>query len=190
MKICVIWSSPNADGLTAAAKNHVIEGLRDGGAEVDEVRLNRLHLEHCRACGDGWGLCHLRGACVIKDDFASLYQRLMEADGIVWVTAVYWHDATEQMKAFIDRLRRCETAHNGYLQGKRNMLVACAGGSGFGTPQCLHQMEEALLHMKMEAVDRLPVNQFDRDYMLPALAGAGRAFARLFASDAETSGMC
>lgn len=57
MKIAVIWSSPNTDGLTAAAKNKFMAGLQYAGAEIDEIHLNKLQIEHCRACGNGWGSC-------------------------------------------------------------------------------------------------------------------------------------
>ena len=61
MKILVLWSSPNKDGLTAAAKDSMIAGMAAGGAEVEEIHLNRQKLEHCRACGDGWGTCRSKG---------------------------------------------------------------------------------------------------------------------------------
>ncbi len=95
----------------------------------------------------------------------------------VLVTPVYWHDMAEGLKAFLDRLRRCETAHSHALRGMQCLLVACAGGSGLGAVPCLARMEETLDHMKMEAAERVPVTQFNRGYMLPALEGAGRAFA-------------
>ena len=71
-KVTVIWSSPNRDGLTAAAKDRIADGLRDAGAEVQEIHLNGMKLEHCRACGNGWGTCNRKGICVIRDDFDSL----------------------------------------------------------------------------------------------------------------------
>ena len=40
MKVAVIWSSPNKDGLTAAAKEQMITGLKNAGTEVDEIHLN------------------------------------------------------------------------------------------------------------------------------------------------------
>ena len=49
MAVLLLWSSPNTDGLTAAAKEHLAAGLRKGGAEVQEVHLNRQKIEHCRA---------------------------------------------------------------------------------------------------------------------------------------------
>ncbi len=102
----------------------------------------------------------------------------MDSDGIVFVTAVYWHDMTEQMKIFLDRLRKCETAHNHFLADKRCFLIACAGGTGLGATQCLVQLEEVLRHMKMRAYDRLPVIRFNREYLLPALTAAGETYAQ------------
>ena len=57
MKVAVVWSSPNKDGLTASAKNEFVLGLEDAGVQVEEIHLNSRKLEHCRACGDGWGVC-------------------------------------------------------------------------------------------------------------------------------------
>lgn len=38
-----------------------------------------------------------------QDDFEVIYQKLKEADAIVFVSAVYWVDLTECMKTFLDR---------------------------------------------------------------------------------------
>ncbi|MDD4796832.1 MAG: flavodoxin family protein [Eubacteriales bacterium] len=180
MSILVIWASPNQDGLTAAAKNRVMDGIAAGGGEASEIPLNQHRIHSCRACGNGWGTCRSDGSCVIEDDFAAIYDRLIAADGIVWVTPVYWHDMAENLKTFLDRLRRCEAAHNHHLQGKRCLLVACAGGSGNGAVACLQHMEVTLAgHMKMVPVERLPVTRFNRAYLLPALHAAGEEFAKL-----------
>ncbi len=176
MKIAVIWSSPNADGLTAEAKNNIMEGIRQTSCEMDEIHLNCMKLEHCRACGNGWGTCLGEGHCVLRDDFENIYQRLVDADGIVFVTAVYWSEMTERTKLFVDRLRRCEATHNHFLAGKRVVLVACAGGTGNGATECLLQMEAAIKHMGMRAYDRIPVIRYNKEYMLPALKQAGQTY--------------
>ena len=176
-KVAVLWSSPNLDGLTAGAKARFVSGLEEAGAEVQEFHLNRMHLEHCRACGNGWGTCSKKGSCVIQDDFAQVYEALREADGIVWISAVYWSDMTECFKAFFDRLRRCDAAHSHFLEGKRCVLIACAGGTGRGTLECLTQFERGLTHMGMRVYDRIPVVRYNRAYMLPALQEAGKTYA-------------
>ena len=115
---------------------------------------------------------------VLNDDFEEIYKKLADADGIVFVTAVYWHDMTECMKVFMDRLRRCETAHNHFLKDKRCFLIACAGGTGNGAVRCLYLMEESLKHMGMRAYDRIPVIRFNKEYILPALETAGKLYGQ------------
>ncbi len=176
-KIAVLWSSPNTDGLTASAKNEFIKGLKDAGDEVAEIHLNSRKIEHCMACGNGWGSCRKESRCVIKDDFADIYKTLAEADGIVWISAVYWWEMTECFKAFFDRLRRCEGMSRKYLAEKRCVLIACAGGTGRGVTDCLQQLERGLTHMGMRVYDRIPVVRYNKDYMLPALRPAGKTYA-------------
>ena len=53
-----------------------MNGLADAGVNVTEIHLNKKKLEHCRACGNGWGTCSKKGACVIRDDFAEIYDTL------------------------------------------------------------------------------------------------------------------
>lgn len=81
------------------------------------------------------------------------------------------------LKAFLDRLRRCDAGHNHLLTGKKTLLAACAGGSGKGAVPCLDRLESFLADMEMQAADRLPVTRFNRSYLLPALEAAGGAFA-------------
>ena len=176
-KVIVIWSSPNTDGLTASAKNEFLRGLVDAGAQVEEIHLNPQRIEHCRACGDGWGACRAQGTCVIDDDFEEIYRKLVEADGIVWVSAVYFSEMTECFKAFFDRLRRCDAFTGRKLAEKRCVLVACAGGTGRGTQECLLQFERGLTHMNMRVYDRIAVERYNRDYILPALYEAGKTYA-------------
>lgn len=177
-KVVVIWSSPNVDGLTASAKNQFIKGLAGAGAEIEEIHLNKRKLEHCRACGNGWGTCNKTGTCVIQDDFAGIYKSLSDADGIVFISAVYWSDMTECFKAFFDRLRRCDATKNHALAEKRCILMACAGGTGRGTMECLLQLERGLTHMGMRVYDRISVVRYNKEYLLPALENAGDTYAK------------
>ena len=177
-KVVIVWSSPNDDGLTAAAKNRIKDGLAEAGVQAEEVHLNQKKLEHCRACGNGWGTCRIKGSCVIRDDFEDIYHTIAGADGIVWISAVYWSDMTECFKAFFDRLRRCDATHNRLLAEKRCVLIACAGGTGRGTLECLQQLERGLVHMGMRTYDRISVVRYNREYILPALYAAGKTYVQ------------
>ena len=57
------------------------------------------------------------------------------------------------------------------------MLVACAGGTGRGTLDCMQQFEKGLAHMNMRVYDRISVARYNRDYILPALYEAGKTYA-------------
>ena len=178
-KVAVIWSSPNVDGLTASCKDQFIKGLAEAGAQVEEIHLNKKKIEHCRACGNGWGTCNKNGSCVLQDDFVEIYRALAEADGIVWISAVYWSDVTECFKAFFDRLRRCDATKNHFLAEKRCILMACAGGTGRGTIECLTQLERGITHMGMRVYDRISVVRYNKDYVLPMLLEAGKTYANV-----------
>ena len=176
-KVIVLWSTPNLEGLTASAKNQFVAGLKDGGAEVEEIHLNTRNIESCKACGNGWGSCNKSGICAIPDDFESIYKKLASADGIVFISAVYWSDMTECFKAFFDRLRRCDATKNHYLAEKRCVLMACAGGTGRGTLECMTQFERGLTHMGMRVYDRISVVRYNKEYILPTLVKAGKTYA-------------
>ncbi|MDR1793882.1 MAG: flavodoxin family protein [Erysipelotrichaceae bacterium] len=180
MSITILFGSPNTDGLTETAAKRVQSGIVASGKEAVLVDLCEKNIQLCKICGDGWGQCRSKGECILKDDFTAIYQQLAESEGIVFVTAVYWHDLTENFKAFLDRLRRCETRHNHWLKDKTCMLVACAGGSGNGAIPCLQKLEVTLKHFEMVPVERLPVTRFSREYMLEALIQAGKTYGESF----------
>ncbi len=181
MAILVLWSSPDLDGITAHAKNHLIEGILSSGKEVQEIHLNRKIINTCLACGKaGYGKCRTDGRCVLKDDLDEIYQSMCDAEAIAFITPVYWHDMSENFKALLDRIRRCETSKNHFLRDKRYMLITCAGGFGLGVTDALVHMETTLSHMGMKALDRIPIVRFNQEYMISAIRDAGRNFAEQY----------
>ncbi len=73
---------------------------------------------------------------------------------------------TECFKALFDRIRRCDASHNHSLAEKRCVLIACAGGTGRRTPDCMQQFEKGLTHIGMRVYDRISVVRYNRDYMI------------------------
>ncbi|WML33642.1 flavodoxin family protein [Clostridium sp. OS1-26] len=175
MKIMVITSSPNEDGLTAACGKAALEGAKEGGAEVTIVNLNSLKIGTCHACGNGWGPCLKDHECQVKDGFQELHQSMKEFDGFVIVTPVYWGDLSESAKAFFDRLRRCEAwKEETFLQQKPVISVAAAGGSGNGVVPCLTSMERLLTHIKAERFDFIGITRKTRKYKLDTIKYAAK----------------
>jgi len=180
MNILVISASPNRDGLTSACAMAAIAGLRAGGAQADEVRLNDLKVGMCHACDNGWGTCRQQSECQVEDDFQALHARATQADALVLVTPVYWGEMSEAMKAFTDRLRRCEAPRKpeSLLAGKPVMAIAAAGGSGNGMITCLLSMERWIDQVRARKFDLLPVNRWSRPYKLVVIQSAAEAMVR------------
>jgi multimeric flavodoxin WrbA len=177
MDTVVIYTSPNADGLTAACSAAAVEGVRQAGGDAEEIRLNDLHVGMCQACERGWGTCQTSHACQVEDGFQALHARILKADAIVLVTPVYWHEMSESAKALTDRLRRCEATlgDGSRLAHKPVLAVAAAGGTGNGMVTCLASMERWVQHVRARVFDLIPVNRWSRAYKLVAIREAARA---------------
>ena len=124
MKIIGIVGSPRKNGNTDILVNEVLEGPKENGAEVERIFLNDLDFRECQAC-DG---CRVNGNCVLDDDMSSVYRKLIEADGIVLGTPVYFLNVTAQLKKFIDRCRCLfNDRFESKLNGKKGVVVAVCG---------------------------------------------------------------
>ena len=111
MKIIAIQTSPNQNGLTAETAKRVIKGVESAGHNAELVNLNEMVIKKCKACDGGWGQCRRVGTCILEDDFADLIDKILDSDGLVFTTPVYWWDISESAKTFLDRMRRIETYH-------------------------------------------------------------------------------
>jgi len=177
MKVLVFSASPNTDGLTAACANAALEGIRQSGHQAEEIRINDLQIRSCEACDNGWGTCQESHICEVLDDFQATHDRSLKADAYVFVTPVYYGDLSESMKAFTDRLRRCE-ATRGEQSGLANkpiLMVAAAGGSGNGMITCLASLERWIEHVRARKWDFIPVNRWNREYKLGTIRAAAAA---------------
>jgi len=158
-----------------------IQGAKDGGAEVVEARL--ASVARCQVCGDGWHTCRESQNCAFgSDGFSEIQALVHSADAVALITSVYWGECDEALKAFMDRLRRCENflfrgAGEGALSGKPALLVASPGGSGNGAVSCLAQMERFCQHTAAKVFDMIVVNRWNSDYKRIAVYQAARAIA-------------
>lgn len=171
MKIMIITSSPNVDGLTAACGNAAKTGAEAAGAQVELINLNLHKIGNCRACGNGWGTCRDKHECQVADQFQLLHASIAEFDAFVLVTPVYWGEMSESAKAFYDRIRRCEALkkEKTFFEGKPVIAVAAAGGTGNGTSTCLASMERFLTHVKADRFDLIGITRKNRGYKLDTI---------------------
>lgn len=99
MKVLGIMGSPRPGGNTDLLLDAALKGAQGQGAEIEKVMVDRLNISPCRA---HYG-CLNDGQCVIRDDMDALYPGLVEADGVLVASPVFFYGVTAQLKALIDR---------------------------------------------------------------------------------------
>ena len=99
MRILGIMGSPRIKGNTDLLLDETLKGAQGQGAEVEKLLVDRLNIAPCR---EYYG-CLKDGNCVIRDDMDDIYPRLLEADGVVVASPIFFYGLTGQVKALIDR---------------------------------------------------------------------------------------
>lgn len=106
MKITAINASHRGDkGHTHFLTDKLLQGATAAGAEGDVVTLAKLKINRCLSCGR----CHTekhRLQCVHdgKDDVRTVFQKMAEADIIIYATPVYVFSMSGLLKTFLDRM--------------------------------------------------------------------------------------
>ena len=106
MRIIAINSSHRGDsGYTRFLIGKLFQGATTAGAECEVITLAKLKINRCLACGK----CHTQEQylkCVQdeKDDVRMVFNKMANADIIVFATPVYIFTMTGLLKTFLDRL--------------------------------------------------------------------------------------
>lgn len=98
-RILAISGSPRRQGNTALLLAKAAEGAREAGARVEEVVLRDLKMSPCLEI---YG-CLKTGRCVIQDDFQRLYDRILECDGIILASPIFFYTVSAHTKILMDR---------------------------------------------------------------------------------------
>ncbi len=99
MKILGILGSSRRGGNTEVLLDIALKEAEAKGIEVSKIPLGSKSIAPCNGCLK----CMTTGECVIEDDMQEIYQGMLEADGILWSTPVYFWGMTGQTKTVIDR---------------------------------------------------------------------------------------
>jgi multimeric flavodoxin WrbA len=104
MNVIAVNSSPRGGGRskTELMLNHLVEGMRAAGAEVDTVNLREKKIKNCIGCFTCW--TKTPGQCIHKDDMTSeIYPKWLAADLAVYATPLYFHTMNSAMSTFKER---------------------------------------------------------------------------------------
>jgi len=125
MKILGISASPHVQGDTVTLLNEALKGAAAEGAEAELFSVAGKTLNPCEGCR----ACAGKGVCKIKDDMQDLHNKMMQSDGIIFGTPVYFWDVTAQAKMIIDRTFALNTPERS-LTNKVGGIVVVAGSLG------------------------------------------------------------
>ncbi len=145
MKVIAINGSPKNQGNT----NRILEVV---GAELQtkQIDFEILHVGNkiirgCTACG----ICKKNKdkKCSMSDDLNSYIPKLIEADGIILGSPVYYSGIAGTMKSFLDRLFYVSGANGNFFRHKVGASICAVRRSG-GLPT-FHALNNYLTYAEM-----------------------------------------
>ena len=154
MKISIlgVCGSPIKEGNTEVFLGEALKAAREiEGVNTEAISLSGKNISDCQHCN--W--C-LRGQsegqfCKQKDDMSEIYPLILEADGLLFASPVYFRRLSGYLANFVDRLR--VFVHGNYyghkLKDKVGGALAVAWGRHGGLELTLMSINYAFLRLGM-----------------------------------------
>ena len=99
MKVLAINGSARKDGNTNFFIGNVLKKIEENDIETECIWLGDKNIHQCTACYK----CLTEKKCVIQDDFQDIFEKMVEADGIILGSPSYHATVGANMKALLDR---------------------------------------------------------------------------------------
>ena len=129
VKVVAFNGSARKDGNTALLIRRVLQVLEAKGIETELIQLAGEQIRGCNACRTCYSTKNNR--CVIDDDNVNAYiQKMIEADGIILGSPVYFSMMTSELKALIDRAFYVARANGDLFKRKAGAAVVAARRAG------------------------------------------------------------
>ena len=129
MKVIAFNGSSRKDGNTAILIKRVLQVLEAEGIQTELIQLAGEQIRGCNACRTCYTTKNNR--CVIEDDNVNAYiQKMIEADGIILGSPVYFSMMTPELKALIDRTGYVARANKHLFKRKVGAAVVAVRRAG------------------------------------------------------------
>ena len=145
MKVIAINGSPRKSGNTAFAIQTVIRELENEGIVVETIHVGHQQIRGCLACGACGKAKNQR--CVTDDIINEIIPKIINSDGLLIGSPVYWTGISGTMKSFLDRLFYVSSANGNLFRHKVGASVVAVRRSG-GVP-ALDQLNKYLQYAEM-----------------------------------------
>jgi len=135
MKILAISGSPRSGGNTDTLLNTALDVLDSRGVETEFISLAGKKILTCTACMG----CTKEPRCVLDDDFNRIFRAMVESDGFIVGSPVYFGSATGELTALLDRAGYVARKNGNLFDRKIGGAVAVARriGQNFTLAQLL-----------------------------------------------------
>lgn len=129
MKVVAFNGSARKDGNTAILIQRVLQVLEAKGIETELIQLAGEQIHGCNACRTYYSTKNKR--CIIEDDNVNAYiQKMIEADGILLGSPVYFSMVTPELKALMDRAFYVARANSDMFKRKVGAAVVAVRRAG------------------------------------------------------------
>lgn len=98
-KILAFYGSPRRNGNTTLLLDHAVQGALDTGAHIEKIVLRDLKMSPCLEI---YG-CKETGRCVIQDDFQKIYDQLLDFQGLMLASPIFFYTVSAHTKILMDR---------------------------------------------------------------------------------------
>ena len=144
MKVLGIVGSPRRQSNTEILLDAALAGAKERGAEVEKVAVSELKISPCREIY----ACLKDGNCAIKDDMQWLYEKLLEADHIIFASPIFFYGITSQAKAMVDRCQALWVRRHVLGIGKEDKRIRRGVFISVGATQGKRLFDGAVLTVK------------------------------------------
>jgi multimeric flavodoxin WrbA len=105
MKVLAFNGSPRKNWNTAMLLEKALEGAKSQGAQTELIHLYDLNYKGCISCF----ACKTKGGssygrCPVKDDLRPVFDKIENADALIFGSPVYLGGITGQMHSMLERL--------------------------------------------------------------------------------------
>jgi multimeric flavodoxin WrbA len=129
LKVVAFNGSARKDGNTALLLHRVLQVLEAEGVETELIQLAGEQIRGCNACRTCFSTKNNR--CVIEDDSVNAYiQKMVEADGVILGSPVYFSMMSPELKALIDRAGYVALANDSLFKRKVGAAVVAVRRAG------------------------------------------------------------
>jgi multimeric flavodoxin WrbA len=129
MKVVAFNGSSRKDGNTAILINYVFEELKKEGIDTELVQFAGKKISGCNGCRKCFETRDKQ--CAIKNDIINeCIEKMVEADGIILGSPIYFADITPEIKALVDRAGYVSKANDDMLRRKVGAAVIAVRRAG------------------------------------------------------------